>query len=47
MFDYRLFFAGSTLDTPPRTRHPVTGHDAKRVFRLAAERRAERAQGRR
>ncbi len=47
MFDYRLFFAGSTLDTPPRTRHRVTEHDARRVFRLAAERRAERAQGRR
>ena len=47
MFDYRLFFAGSTLDTPPPARHPATGHDAKRVFRLAAERRAERARARR
>ena len=48
MFDYRLFFAGSTLDTPPQRRQPVTDHDARRVFRIAAERRAERAaQGRR
>jgi hypothetical protein len=47
MFDYRLFFASSTLDTSPRERRPLLGHDAERVYRLAADRREQRVRGRR
>ena len=47
MFDYRLFFANSTLETPERARRPLLGHDAKRVYRLLAERREQRTGGRR
>ena len=48
MFDYRLFFAGSTLDSgADRTRRPLLGHGAKRVYRLPTEHRAKRAGGRR
>ena len=47
MFDYRLFFASTTLDTSTeRERHPLLGHDPKRVYRLAAERAAERREQR-
>ena len=43
MFDYRLFFASSTLDSNERTaRRPLLGHEAKRVYRLPAERREQR-----
>jgi hypothetical protein len=47
MFDYRLFFANSTLDSAERERRPVLGHDGKRVYRLPAERREQRSRGRR
>jgi hypothetical protein len=47
MFDYRLFFANSTLDGAERTRRPLLGHDAKRVYRLNLERREQRSRGRR
>jgi len=47
MFDYRLFFANSTLDGAERERRPLNGHDAKRVFRLTTERRPARTRGRR
>jgi hypothetical protein len=47
MFDYRLFFANSTLDSPERARRPLLGHDAKRVYRLPAERREQRSRERR
>lgn len=47
MFDYRLFFAGSTLDSNERERRPNLGHDGKRVYRLPAERRSARSKGRR
>jgi len=42
MFDYRLFLANSTLDSTERYRRPLLGHDAKRVYRLPAERRRRR-----
>ena len=43
MFDYRLFFAGSTLDSgAERRRRPLLGHEAKRVYRLPTEARAKR-----
>ena len=47
MFDYRLFFASSTLDSNPRDRRPVLGHDDKRVYRLPAEPRLARSKDRR
>ena len=47
MFDYRLFFANSTLDSTVRDRRPLLGHDARRVYRLPAERREKRERGRR
>ena len=47
MFDYRLFFANSTLDSPERDRRPLLGHDAKRVYRLPVERREQRSRERR
>ena len=47
MFDYRLFFASSTLDSNARDRRPILGHDDKRVYRLPAERRGERSRDRR
>ncbi|MGQ0608778.1 MAG: hypothetical protein ACT4OQ_10005 [Chloroflexota bacterium] len=43
MFDYRLFFANSTLDGAERNRRPLLGHDAKRVYRLTTERREQRS----
>ena len=48
MFDYRLFFPSSTLDTTERDhRRPLLGHEEKLVYRLAAERREQRSRGRR
>jgi hypothetical protein len=47
MFDYRLFFAGSTLDADTRDRRPILGHHDKRVYRLPTERRAARSRNRR
>jgi hypothetical protein len=47
MFDYRLFFASTTLDGNERNRRPILGHDAKRVYRLPTERRGERSANRR
>jgi hypothetical protein len=47
MFDYRLFFAGSTLDNPERERRRLSGHEAKRIFQLPSERREQRVRGRR
>lgn len=48
MFDYRLFFASSTLDTAERDhRRPLLGHEEKLVYRLPAERREQRVRGRR
>jgi hypothetical protein len=48
MFDYRLFFPSSTLDTPERDhRRPLLGHEEKMVYRLPAGRREQRSRGRR
>ena len=47
MFDYRLFFAGSTLDGDERDRRMLLAHDNKRVYRLPAERRPARSRARR
>jgi hypothetical protein len=47
MFDYRLFFASSTLDGDERERRPVLGHDDKRVYRLPAQPRPSRNKARR
>jgi hypothetical protein len=47
MFDYRLFFANSTLEDTERSRRPRLGHDARRVYRLEAQRREPRSRGRR
>ena len=47
MFDYRLFFAGSTLDGPERERRLAPSHADKRVYRLPAERREARPRQRR
>jgi hypothetical protein len=47
MFDYRLFFASSTLDSNARDRRPILGHEDKRVYRLPAEPRSTRSKDRR
>lgn len=47
MFDYRLFFASSTLDGGDRQRRPTLGHEKKRVYRLPAVRPATRSKDRR
>ena len=48
MFDYRLFFPSSTLDSTARDhRRPILGHEEKLVYRLPAERREQRSRGRR
>jgi len=47
MFDYRLFFASSTLDGGERQRRPILGHEDKRVYRLPAVRPANRSKDRR
>ena len=48
MFDYRLFFPSSTLDSADRAqRRPLLGHEEKLVYRLPTERREQRSRGRR
>ncbi len=48
MFDYRLFFPSSTLETPERDhRRPLLGHEEKLVYRLPVDRREQRIRGRR
>lgn len=48
MFDYRLFFAGSTLDGgDERQRRAAPTHEEKRVYRLPAARRDARPRQRR
>lgn len=47
MFDYRLFFASSTLDGETRDRRPFLGHDERRVYRLRVDRRPSRTKDRR
>ena len=38
MYDYRLVSAYMSLNMQPRTRRPLTGHPARRVYRLPTER---------
>lgn len=47
MFDYRLFFANSTLDSTERERRPLLGHESKRVYRLPVRPPEQRNRGRR
>ena len=47
MFDYRLFFASSTMEVVERDRRPLLGHPEKRVHRLPGDRRPERNRARR
>jgi hypothetical protein len=47
MFDYRLFFAGSTLDGSDRERRAAPVHEEKRVYRLPTIRREARPRQRR
>ena len=42
MYDYRLVSAYITLNLQPRERRPLTGHPARRVYQLLAERRMPR-----
>ena len=46
MFDYRLFYPQASLDHE-RMRRPNQGHPALRVYRLPADRRPARQEGRR
>ena len=48
MFDYRLFFPSTTLDSTERDhRRPQLGHEEKLVYRLPTVRRERRSRGRR
>ncbi len=47
MFDYRLFFASTTLDSADRERRRLSGHEAKRIYQLPGARREQRPRGRR
>ena len=47
MFDYRLFFASSTLDGSDRPRRPILGHEDKRVYRMPTQRPSVRGKDRR
>ncbi len=47
MFDYRLFFPNSTLDSSEPPRRPQLGHHGRRVHHLAPERREPRNKARR
>ena len=42
MYDYRLVSAYMNLHMAPRVRRPLTGHPARRVYQLLAERRTPR-----
>jgi hypothetical protein len=47
MYDYRLFYPQMSIDDQARTRRPLNGHAAQRVYQLPAERRTVRNGGRR
>lgn len=48
MYDYRLFFANTTLDEKDRLRRRIIGQEVdKRVYQLPRERRPGRESGRR
>ncbi len=42
MYDYRLVSAYMSLNLHPRQRRPLTGHPARRVYQLPAEKRTPR-----
>ena len=43
MYDYRLFYPQMSIDDLARDRKLSAGHPTQRVYRLAAERRANRS----
>ena len=47
MFDYRMFFASSTMEVVERDGRPLLGHPEKRVYRLPGDCRPERSRARR
>ncbi len=47
MFDYRLFYPQASIEELARTRRPLQGHPAQRIYQLPIERRAGRPTGRR
>lgn len=47
MFDYRLFYPQASIDDQVRTRRPIQGHAAQRVYQLPSDRRGPRHNGRR
>ena len=47
MYDYRLFYPQMGIDDQTRTRRPLNGHAAQRVYQLPTERRTGRNGGRR
>ena len=47
MYDYRLFYPQMSIDDQARTRRPLNGHAAQRVYQHPTERRTARNGGRR
>lgn len=47
MYDYRLFYPQMSIEDQARTRRPLTGHAAQRVYQLQSGRRIVRNDGRR
>jgi hypothetical protein len=47
MIDYRLFYPQMSIDDQARTRRPLLGHTARRVYQLPSDRRPLRSSGRR
>lgn len=47
MFDYRLFYPKISIEDQLRTRRPIQGHEARRVFQLPSDSRLVRALDRR
>jgi hypothetical protein len=47
MIDFRLFFPQISIDEQVRTRRPIVGHGAQRVYQLPADRRVPRQTSRR
>lgn len=47
MYDFRLFFPQISIEGQTRTRRPLQGHAAQRVYQLPPERRLSRSVGRR
>ncbi|HEX5039385.1 MAG TPA: hypothetical protein VFW95_04575 [Candidatus Limnocylindria bacterium] len=47
MIDYRLFYPHMSINDEARTRRPLLGHAAQRVYQLPTDRRTSRPVGRR